>query len=84
MMYCLYFQAEVVPKDTWFLVAVLRSFEHLQFDRTYDTQKGIFEFLVPESNEHIFLEIMHYFQSIDIVSNLQKLDNRLLMPGAQV
>ena len=43
-MYSLYFQAQVNKKETWFLAATLRSFEHLAFDRTVDKQAGIFEF----------------------------------------
>lgn len=84
MMYSLYFQAQVVPKDTWFLVAILRSFEHLQFDRTYDKTTGTFEFLVPQAHEKYFLEIMNYFQQEGIVLTLEKIRNRFEDPAAQV
>lgn len=84
MMYSLYFQAQVVPKDTWLLVAVLRSFEHLQFDRTYDKTTGTFEFLVPHANETVFLEVMRYFQKEGIVLSLEKLNNRFEDPAAVV
>ena len=74
---CVYYQATIRQKDCWFFVATLRSYEHLAFDRTYDVEKSIFEFFVPPSNEHIFLEIMHYFEGTGLVSDLKKLPNRL-------
>lgn len=84
MSYSLYFQAQVVPKDTWFLVAVLRSFEHLQFDRTYDKVTGTFEFLVPEGHLVFFKELMEYFQKEGIVLSWQEMDNRLAEKDAVV
>ncbi len=77
MQYCLYFQAQVVRKRTWFFVAVLRSFEHLCFDRTLDKTTGTFEFFVPPKLESYFLEIMDHMEKEGIVSGVQKLDNRL-------
>jgi hypothetical protein len=77
MQYCLYFQADVVKKQTWFFVAVLRSFEHLCFDRTLDKKTGTFEFFVPPQLEPYFLEIMRYMEDAGIVSNFKKLENRL-------
>lgn len=82
MDYCLYFQAHVLEKECWFLVAVLRSFEHLAFDRTLDKQASIFEFFVPAGNEATFLEVMHFFERQGIVDNLTQLPNRLAAPGA--
>ncbi len=76
-MYSSYYQAHVAEKDCWFLVAILRSFEHLAFDRTVDKERSIFEFFVPEGNEASFLELMDYFEGQGIVSDLQKLPNRL-------
>ena len=75
---CLYFQADVVRADTWFFVAVLRSFEHLAFDRTLDKRRGRFEFFVPAGLEQYFLELMDYMQEQGIISDLQKLPNRLI------
>jgi hypothetical protein len=76
-MYCLYYQAHVNEKDCWYLVAVLRSFEHLVFDRTFDKKKSIFEFFVPHDLEYYFLEVMSYFEREHIVTYLEKLPNRL-------
>lgn len=75
--YCLYYQAQVAEKNQWFLVAVLRSFEHLAFDRTLDKEQGIFEFFVPVDNVDAFREVMEYFTDQGIVKDLQKLPNRL-------
>lgn len=84
MMYCKYYQAQVLEKECWFLVAILRSFEHLAFDRTLDKATSTFEFLVPEENNLIFLKLMDYFIEHKIVSNLQELPNRLTDPNAIV
>ena len=83
-MYCQYYQAKVNEKDCWFFVAILKSFEHMAFDRTYDKTNSIFEFLVPEGNEQIFLNFMSYFIENNIISDLKKLDNRLKDPTAIV
>lgn len=73
--HCSYYQATVERSKMWFLVAVLRSFEHLAFDRTLDKHEHLFEFYVPQDLEHYFLEVMDYFQHEKIVVNLQKLEN---------
>lgn len=75
--YCLYYQAQVPRDKTWFLVGILRSYEHLVFDRTIDKEKGIFEFFVPEDLEHYFLELMNDLQHRGTIQNLQKQKNRL-------
>lgn len=77
MSYCSYFQALVSKKDTWFLVATLRSNEHISFDRTLDTETGLFEFFVPQEFEEGFIHLMNYYESQGIVHNLVKLPNRL-------
>lgn len=77
-MYCSYYQAHVVPSSCWFVLATLKSFEHLAFDRTIDVANSIVEFFVPPSNETYFLEIMHYFEKEGFVNNVQKLTNRLM------
>jgi hypothetical protein len=84
MMYSLYYQAHVREKDCWFLVATLRSFEHLAFDRTFDTATSTFEFFVPIDNEAYFLQVMDYFVSHHIVTNLIRLPNRLINSGQQI
>jgi hypothetical protein len=74
---CCYYQARVTTKDSWFLVAVLRSFEHLAFDRTLDKQTSTFEFFVPSGNERTFTELLEYFKSQGVILDYQKLPNRL-------
>lgn len=76
MMYCIYYQAKVNKAKTWFFVAAIRSFDNLCFDRTFDAQQEIFEFLISPGSEDEFLKIMKYFQDNGIVSNLTKLPNR--------
>ncbi len=78
MSYCLYYQAHVVRPDTWFLTATLRSFEHLSFDRCLQKEDGLFEFFVPATLEKYFLELMSYYQSVNVVTSFTKLPNRLI------
>jgi hypothetical protein len=82
--FCLYYQAHVSREVVWFMVATLRSFEHVAFDRTFSTSESIFEFFVPERNEHIFLELMDYYTQHNIVHSVQKLPNRLEDPLQQL
>ena len=77
---CSYYQATVLKEKHWLLTSLLRSFEHLAFDRTCDTEKGIFEFFVPQDMEHHFLEIMEDFRQQGLIWDLQKLPNRLGEP----
>ena len=44
MSYCLYFQAHVKKESVWIVTSILRSCEHLAFDRNIDLPKSIFEF----------------------------------------
>lgn len=75
-----YYQAQVDPINAWFFVGVIRSFEHIAFDRTLDVQTSRFEFFVPEDTEIYFLDLMNYFTREKIISDLQKLPNRLVNP----
>lgn len=77
MSYSLYYQARVERSQTWYVVGILRSFEHLVFDRTLNKQEGIMEYYIPHELEFYFLEIMAYFISQGIVKDLIKLPNRL-------
>jgi hypothetical protein len=77
-MLCLYYHAQVAKEKVWFFVGALRSFEHLVFDRTFDKERSIFEFLVPEDLNKYFLDLMEYFINEDIVYNLHKLPNRFV------
>lgn len=84
MVYCSYYQALVDKTFCWYVVAILKSYEHLAFDRTLDTQKNLFEFYVPASREQEFLQLMNYFQQQHLVNNLQKLPNRLADPSQEL
>ena len=77
MVYCKYYQAKVVKQDTWFLVAVLKSHEHLAFDRTLDKALGIFEFFVPSERQKEFLQVMKNLMDAKIIEDLKLMDNRL-------
>jgi hypothetical protein len=77
-MFCKYYQAHVVKADCIFFVAVLRSFDHIAFDRTLDQSNQIFEFFVPELMERQFLAVMAFFEKKGIIKNVQQLPNRLL------
>ena len=79
-----YYQAHVDPAHGWFFVGVLRSFEHMVFDRTLDVQTSLFEFFVPQDTEKYFLDLMDYFQQEQIISGLCKLPNRLVEPDAEL
>ena len=78
MDYCSYYQAQIDRPMTWFFVGCLKEFDHLAFDRTLDAEAGLFEFFVPVDMEASFLDFMRYFQDEKIVSNLEKLPNRLI------
>ncbi len=79
-----YYQAQVDPAHGWFFVGVLRSFEHMAFDRTLDVQTSLFEFFVPQDTENYFLDLMDYFKKEQIISNLKKLPNRLAESDAEL
>lgn len=76
-MVSIYYQATIEKKQCWYFVAVLRSFEHLSFDRTIDKQKNIFEIFTTEEFEPFLLEIIEFFIKENILSNLNRLPNRL-------
>jgi len=76
-MYCIYYQAHVNIPQTWFVTAILRSFEHCSFDRALKPQEGILEFFVPQDTNIYFLEVMNYFIEKGLVTNLKQLPNRL-------
>jgi len=76
-MYCAYYQAEVAKEKTWFLVSTLRSHEHLAFDRTYDKEKGIFEFFVPIELEQYLVAFLNTMKEQGVVRSFEKQINRL-------
>jgi hypothetical protein len=74
--YCRYYQAYIKKDSVWHFTSVLRSIEHLAFDRTFDVEASIFEFFVTEGCVEDFLAIMCYFERLGIVTSLQNLPNR--------
>ncbi len=76
--YGLYYQANIQRELCWYFAAILRSFEHVCFDRTLDVQESLFEFFVPVDMEDEFLDIMQFFERENVVMNLKKLPNRLI------
>ena len=77
MSYCLYFQAHVERERVWILASILRSCEHLAFDRNFDMQESIFEFFVPEGSLDEFQSLMNYFEKEKVIFDLECLTNRL-------
>lgn len=84
MSYSCYYQVHVVRKECWYFVAILRSYEHLAFDRTLDKEKSIFEVFVPLGLEHYLEELLDYFMRVGVVTHIEKLPNRLKDPAAIV
>ena len=76
-MLCDYFQACIPQSRVWFVTAVLRSCEHVAFDRTIDAQKSIFEFFVAPDLRETFVALMNFFQTHGLINNLVELPNRL-------
>jgi len=83
-LYCSYYQANVQREMCLYVVAALRSYEHIAFDRTLDPVTSLFEFFVPSSTEKYFLTLMDYLQSEGLIYDLKKLPNRLANSTEQV
>lgn len=85
---CLYYQAHIKRQSNLHVVSILKSFDHLCFDRTLDAKgdgaNTIFEFFVPPLQEDLFLKLMNYFEREGLVNNLKKLPNRLLNSTEQL
>jgi hypothetical protein len=73
----IYYQATLERSLCWFVVASLKTYDHLCFDRTINTKESIFEFFVSPDMEELFLAVMCYFQNKHLVTNLVKLPNRI-------
>jgi hypothetical protein len=84
MDYCLYYQAHVKKELCWFLVAVLRSYDYVAFDRTVDKEASVFEFFVPELMQKYFEEIMAYFLKEGVITYFKQMDNRLEVEGSNI
>jgi hypothetical protein len=83
-LYCSYYQANVQRELCLYMVAALRSFEHLAFDRTLDATTSLFEFFVPTSTEEYFLTLMNHLESEGLIYDFKKLPNRLADSSEQV
>lgn len=81
MEYCSYYQANIAKSEVWYVTAILRSFEHVAFDRTIDVNESRFEFYVAPDLEHVFLQFIDCFIQKGLVSKLEKLPNRLMDPA---
>jgi len=79
-----YYQATVVGPDATLLVAVLKTFDSLCFDRTLDREAGLFEFFVTPAETELFLSVMRAFEKRGVVKDLRELSNRLLDPTQQL
>lgn len=84
MYYCRYYQALVEQDVCWYLTAILRSYEHLAFDRTLDVSESRFEFFVPHDLNDDFVQLMQHMTEEGVVTGLQEYDNRLIDPDALV
>ncbi len=80
-LFCIYYQAYVKPQMGWFVVAALKSFDHLCFDRTIDVERSIFEFYLPEEHEETFLQVMEWMEDEGYVGDVKKMENRLIGGG---
>lgn len=81
-MYCKYYQAKVNIPYTWFVTGVLRSEEHLVFERTIaGSNNEVVEFFVPQESEEKFVQIMQYFIERGYVTDFSEKENRLKSLG---
>ena len=80
--YCIYYQAEVERSQCWLMVAILRSFENIAFDRTLDKRASVVEFFVAQDRELEFIELMQALTERGVIRNLRSLPNRLQLNQA--
>lgn len=76
--YCSYFLAQIEKREIVKLISVLKSFDHLCFDRCVDKEQNIFEFFVPASMEKLFTSLMELYQQKGVVKMLRQEKNRLM------
>ena len=77
-MFGIYFQAHVPPASCFFVIGLLKSYEHIAFARTFDVDQSIVEFFVTLETKAIFLSIMEEFSRHNLLFNLKELPNRLM------
>ena len=75
--YCLYYQAHVPTLHCGIFVALMRSLEHIAFDRTLDVATSTFEFFVPADQKNEFLQFMRFCENKNLISDWKELPNRL-------
>ena len=76
MQYSEYYQAHVPCQYCWLITALLRSCDHVAFDRTCDVEHSIFEFFVPAGQEQEFVCLMKMFARRGEIKDFRKLPNR--------
>lgn len=74
--YCLYYQAHIPVVRCGIFVALMRSLEHVTFDRTLDVTTSTFEFFVPQDQVTEFLDFMQFCEEQGLIENLRELHNR--------
>jgi hypothetical protein len=77
-MYCIYFQARVPRSCCFLVIGILKSFDHLAFGRTFDTEKETVEFFVPYENKEDFIFLMKFLEKEALLFELSEMPNRLL------
>jgi hypothetical protein len=75
--YCLYFQALVNVRKTWFIGGVFRNEDYVAFERTLEGTNDIIEFFVPPSQEQMFLYLIECLIKGGYVYELHRMPNRL-------
>ncbi len=78
MNYSLYYQAHATRELCWMVTSSLRFVEGIAFDRAFDKDQSIFEFFVSPDLEDEFLDVVRKLEREGILSNIQKLPNRLV------
>lgn len=73
----LYYRAKVEKSLGWMVTSSFRFSEHVLFDRCFDKEKSIFEFFVAPDLEEVFLDIAGALERRGVISDVQKLPNRL-------
>lgn len=74
--YCLYYQAHVPVSKCGIFVALMRSVEHVAFDRTCDIQTSTFEFFVPNDQRAPFIQFMTFCEEQKLIDQFVELPNR--------
>ena len=76
--FSLYFQAHVKRELCWIVSSTFKYIDYVAFDRTVDKEQSLFEFFVSPDCLQEFLDIMHYFETHHIISDMRQLPNRFI------